>query len=38
MAGNAITNTLSLTKIRILLATRNRMFLFFSLEIGRAHV
>src|SRR6202000_1848243 len=33
MAGNAITNTLSLTKIRILLATRNRMFLFFSLAM-----
>ena len=33
MAGNAISTTLSLTKIRILLATRNRMFLFFSLAM-----
>jgi ABC-type uncharacterized transport system permease subunit len=33
MAGNAISTTLSLTKIRILLAMRNRMFLFFSLAM-----
>jgi ABC-type multidrug transport system permease subunit len=31
MAANAITNTLSMTKIRIRLAMRNKMFLFFSL-------
>ena len=33
MSGNAISTTLSLTKIRILLAMRNRMFLFFSLAM-----
>jgi ABC-2 type transport system permease protein len=31
MGANAITNTLSMTKIRIRLAMRNKMFLFFSL-------
>jgi ABC-2 type transport system permease protein len=33
MASNPISNTLALTKIRVLLATRNRMFLFFSLAM-----
>jgi ABC-type multidrug transport system permease subunit len=31
MASNSVTNTLALTKIRIRLAMRNKMFLFFSL-------
>ncbi len=31
MAANAVSNTWALTKIRIRLATRNKMFLFFSL-------